>query len=458
MIFQEINWIRSNIKKLSPDLRSLALEWYRPFRYTPCFLQRLFKSVRQSVRRLPVIVQMQPSQDYVAFAANVKKTAGCRKKKDLPLINSFTAKVSAKTMEKLVRDGSVKKIWLDGTVKAVLDIASPAVRAPEVWERSVTGKGIGVAVLDTGIYPHPDLAGRITAFKDFVGKKTKPYDDNGHGTHCAGDIASDGSKSDSLYRGTAPGCSLIGVKVLNNLGSGSLSTVIEGIQWCIANKDRYGIRVISMSLGSTATQSYEEDPVCLAVEEAWNNDIVVCVAAGNEGPEPRTISSPGIDPLVITVGASDDKNSVRFNDDGVAEFSSRGPTIDDLAKPDVLCPGTNIISLRSPNSVLDLSNKNARVGDDYVSLSGTSMATPICAGIVALMLEANGGLRPDEVKEIIMGTAKALPRLSEYEQGSGLADAKGCVIKVLKKDDKDEAIEENEPSDKGEKNDDQSLI
>jgi len=436
MIFQEINWIRSNTKKLSPDLRSRALEWYRPFRRTPCFLQKLFKGVRQRVRKIPVIVQMQPFQDYAVFTANLKKTAGCKKKKDLPLINSFTAKVNAKTMEKLVSDGSVKKIWLDGTVKAVLDVASPTVGAPEVWDRSVTGKGIGVAVLDTGIYPHPDLAGRIIVFKDFVKNKTKTYDDNGHGTHCAGDVASDGSKSDSLYRGAAPGCNLIGIKVLDNMGSGSLSTVIQGIQWCIQNKDRYGIRVISMSLGSTAMQSYEDDPVCLAVEEAWNNDIVVCVAAGNEGPEPRTIASPGIDPLVITVGASNDKNSVRFNDDAVAEFSSRGPTIDGLAKPDVLCPGTNIISLRSPKSTLDFSNKTARVGDDYVSLSGTSMATPICAGVVALMLEANGRLRPDEVKEIIMSTAKPLPNLSEYEQGSGLVDAKECVIKALEKDEK----------------------
>jgi serine protease AprX len=409
----------------------------------PCFLQKALKRARQNVNRIPVIIQMHPDQDYAAYTSNVKKTAGCKKKKDLTLINSFTAKVNAKTMEKLVSDGGVKKIWLDGTIKAVLDVASPTVGAPEVWERSVTGKGIGVAVLDTGIYPHPDLAGRIIAFKDFVGKKTEPYDDNGHGTHCAGDIASDGSKSDALYKGTAPDANLIGVKVLNGLGSGSLSTVIEGIQWCIENKGQYGIRVISMSLGSTATQSYKEDPVCLAVEEAWNHGIVVCVAAGNEGPEARTIGSPGTDPKVITVGASNDKNSVKFSDDAVADFSSRGPTIDNLAKPDILCPGTNIISLRSPYSTLDLSNKDARVGNDYVSLSGTSMATPVCAGIVALILEADDKLEPDEVKEILKGAAEPLPGLTEFEQGSGLADAKESVIKVLAKDAKEEKAEGN---------------
>ncbi|HWQ77923.1 MAG TPA: S8 family peptidase [Anaerovoracaceae bacterium] len=441
MIFQEINWIRSNIDKLSPDLRSLALEWYRPFQYLPCFLQKALKSIRQNIRRISVIVQMQPEQDYAAYTSNVRKATGCKKKKDLTLINSFTAKVNAKTMEKLVSDSSIKKVWLDGPIKAVLDVASPAVGAPDVWERSVTGKGIGVAVLDTGIYLHPDLDRRITAFKDFVGNKKESYDDNGHGTHCAGDIASNGSKSDSLYRGTAPGCNLIGVKVLDGAGSGSLSTVIQGIQWCIENKDHYGIRVISMSLGSTATQTYKEDPVCLAVEKAWNNGIVVCVAAGNEGPESRTIASPGIDPEVITVGASNDKNSAKTNDDTIADFSSRGPTIDNLSKPDVLCPGTNIVSLRSPNSTLDLSNKNARVGNDYMSLSGTSMATPVCAGIVALMLEADVKLKPDEVKKILMDTAKPLPGLSEYVQGSGLVNAKASVIKVLAKDEKEEKKE-----------------
>lgn len=432
MIFQEVSWIRSNINKLSPELRNLALEWYRPFRFAPCFLQRLMKGMRQNVRRIPIIVQIQPSEDFAVSISSISRTCSCKRKKDLALIDSFTAKVNAKTMEKLVKDAGVKKVWLDGTIKAVLDVAAPAVHAADVWERSVTGKGIGVAVIDTGIYQHSDLAGRIVAFKDFVGNKTAAYDDNGHGTHVAGDIGSDGGKSDDKYRGTAPGCNLIGVKVLNGLGSGSLSTVIQGIQWCIDNKERYGIRVINMSLGSTASQSHEDDPVCQAVEKAWKQGIVVCVAAGNEGPEARTIASPGIDPEVITVGAVDDKNSIDFKDDKVADYSSRGPTVDNLVKPDVLCPGTNIISLRSPDSTLDRSNKNARVGNDYMSLSGTSMATPVCAGIVALMLEANDKLKPAEVKEILKENAKPLPNVPENHQGAGLADAKECVLKALK--------------------------
>ena len=425
MIFQDVNWIRSNINKFSPDLRKLALEWYRPYRHLPCYLQKFFKRIRQSVRKIPVIVQVEPSVELQSCISQTSKTSGCKVKKELPLIGSFTATVNAKTLEKLVQDQNIQKIWHDGTIKAVLDIASPAVKANAVWDRNITGKEIGVAVIDTGVYQHPDLSGRITGFKDFVGNKTTAYDDNGHGTHVAGAIASDGSRSDSLYRGTAPGCNVIGVKVLNSLGSGSLSTVIQGIQWCLDNKELYNIRVINLSLGSTALQSYEEDPVCQAVEKAWVNGIVVCAAAGNSGPEPRTISSPGIDPVVITVGAIDDKNSSNFDDYFVAEYSGRGPTIDNFAKPDIVCPGTNIISLRSPSSTIDKQYKDARVGENY-------MATPVCAGIAALMLEADNSLKPDEIKDMLKQNAKPLPGISENSQGAGLADAAKSIISVIK--------------------------
>ncbi|HML38189.1 MAG TPA: S8 family peptidase [Bacillota bacterium] len=431
MIFEEVNWIRSNIDKLNPELQSLALEWYRPFRFVPRFLQKIFKAARQSVRKIPVIVQMHPSDDFGICSKTSSKAAGCKKKKDLALIDSFSTKVSAKALEKLVNDESVKKIWHDGLVKAVLDAAAPAVKAPAVWEHGVTGKGVGVAVLDTGIYPHPDLNGRIVAFKDLVDKKSVAYDDHGHGTHCAGDIASDGSKSSGLYKGMAPGCNLIGVKVLNGQGSGSLSTVIQGVQWCIDNRDLYKIRVISMSLGATASQPAADDPLCQAVELAWNHGVVVCAAAGNEGPKAKTISSPGIDPKVITVGAIDDRSSANFEDYKVANFSSRGPTIDDLTKPDVVASGANIISLRSPNSTLDKQRSSARIGNDYISLSGTSMATPICAGIAALMLESDDKLTPDEVKKLLMKNAKPLTGPSQNDQGSGLVDARGSVFKEL---------------------------
>jgi serine protease AprX len=302
-------------------------------------------------------------------------------------------------------------------------VASPTVQAPPLWNAGFTGKGIVVAVVDTGIYEHPDLAGRIVAFKDLVNQQIRPYDDNGHGTHVAGDIASNGSQSNFLYRGPAPEAGLVGVKVLDKNGSGLLSTVIDGIQWCIDNRETTGIRVLNLSLGSPATESYTGDPLCQAVEKAWDSGIVVCAAAGNEGPEPRTISSPGIHPGIITVGAMNDMNTTSSGDDRVADFSSRGPTIDDLTKPDVLAPGVNIISLRAPGSTLDKQNKQSRVGTWYSSLSGTSMATPVCAGVVAQLLQANGSLTPDRVKARLVETALKLDDLDPNTQGAGVINA-----------------------------------
>lgn len=427
MLFQEVSWIRSNLNKFCPTLRNQALEWYRPFRFVPCFLQKYFKGAKQRLKKLPIIVQMKPSRaDFNTCSDITAKSSGCKVNKQLPLINSFSTKVNAKTLEKLINDNMVKKVWYDATVRTVLDVASPAVKAPEVWKSNITGEGIGVAVIDTGVYPHADLGDRIKGFKDFVGNKTVPYDDNGHGTHVAGCISSSGSQSNDLYKGTAPGASIIGVKVLNKLGSGSLSTVIDGINWCIENKANYNIRVINMSLGSSATQHASEDPVCMAVEAAWDSGIVVCAAAGNEGPEAQTIGSPGIDPKVITVGAIDDKNSFDFAEYKIADFSSRGPTIDGLVKPDIVCPGTNIVSLRSPNSLLDKQNKSARVGTGYISLSGTSMATPVCAGVIALILKANPNLTPDEVKAKLISSAETLGEVPNY-QGAGLVN----VLKAI---------------------------
>ena len=423
MIYQEIHWIRSNLDKLSPSLRKLALEWYRPFRHIPCFLQKYFKGVRKKIRRYRVIVQYESDMDQNYSMASAAKGAKCRLEKELPLINGFTTKVNAKALEKLVMDQKVKKIWFDEPVKAILDTAAPAVKASQVWDLGVTGKGVGIAIIDTGIYDHPDLAGRIRGFTDFVNGKETPYDDNGHGTHIAGDAAADGIQSKAPYRGTAHGADLIGVKVLDSMGSGFLSTVIQGIDWCIKHQEEYGIRVINLSLGSSASQSYAEDPVCQAVEKAWEQGIVVCAAAGNEGPDQKTIASPGIDPMILTIGSVDDHNSTAFSDFTIAPYSSRGPTIDNFMKPDVVAPGTAVISLRSPGSTLDKQNKSARVGSNYLSLSGTSMATPVCSGVVALLLEKFPDLSPYQVKQLLMNHAAPLSGVLQTDQGKGLIDA-----------------------------------
>lgn len=428
-MFNETSWIRAARDKFSPLLRKKVLEKYRFKIWIPCFLQKPLRFLARRFRKVSVLVQLDKQHYYSALdSKSLSNALGIPVRHTCKIINGFSAKVNLDTLEKLLVNGAVTKVWYDRPVEALLDVASPAVNAPQVWNSSDTGEGIGIAILDTGIYPHPDLTtpGRIVAFKDFVKGRTKPYDDNGHGTHCAGDAASNGFKSGGVYTGPAPKANLIGVKVLNKLGSGLMSDIIAGIQWCIDNKDNYNIRVLSMSLGAKASSSYKDDPLCTAVEKAWDSGIAVCVAAGNEGPEEGTISSPGIDPRIITVGAIDDRNTVGTSDDKIASFSSRGPTIDGLAKPDLMAPGVNIVSLRTPKSYLDKSNKKARVGEWYTSLSGTSMATPVCAGVAALIIARYPDITPDELKVILVKTSRSLNN-NVNDQGSGLIDALAAV-------------------------------
>lgn len=424
-MFRETKWIRINSGKLCPLLREKLFESYRLPGYIPCFFHRPLRALKQEFGKKTVVVQLSPEHFYSALNNdNLSGVLGCEIKHRLDIINGFSTTANINTLKRLADSDAVSRIWQDREIRAFLDVATPAVNAPPVWDNGFRGDGIGIAVLDTGIYPHPDLTSprnRITGFKDFVNGRAQPYDDNGHGTHCAGDAAGNGDKSGGQYSGPAPEANLIGIKVLNKMGSGAMSDLLAGIQWCIDNKDAYGIRVLSMSLGGKASASYKDDLLCQAVEKAWQAGIVVCAAAGNEGPDTGTVSSPGIDPVIITVGALDDKNTVTTGDDSIASFSSRGPTIDGLTKPDLVTPGVNIISLRSPNSYIDKNNKDARVGEWYTSLSGTSMATPVCAGVAALILQCCPELTPDNVKSLLMSTCRTV-NMDPNSQGAGLVD------------------------------------
>lgn len=213
--------------------------------------------------------------------------------------------------------------------------------------------------------------------------------------------------------GVAPDANIIGVKVLNQDGGGSISDVIAGIQWTIENRERYNIKVMTMSLGTKAKTSYRQDPLCQAVSAAVSAGITVVTAAGNNGPKEATINSPAISPSVIAVGACDDRKAKEASKVTIAEFSSRGPTVDGITKPDILAPGVSIHSL-------------SHEGSGYTSLSGTSMATPIVAGCAALLYEKNPQALPNQVKDTIVGNALQLG-LSPDVQGAGLLDIKKIV-------------------------------
>lgn len=433
MIIHEVGWLRSKSSVLCPRLRRCIVEKYRVNRYIPCFLQTQATQWRNNHTKIPVIIQSKPniktSQRHLTKVLSENQV-----KHRLPIVESIAAELRIMDIQALANENWVKKIWLDHKVHAVLDIAGGATGADRVWEWGFTGEGVTVAVLDTGIHPHPDLIepyNRIVAFRDFVNQKSHPYDDNGHGTHVAGDIAGNGGKSNGRYKGTAPRANLVGIKVMNKDGSGLSSNVIAGIQWCIDNKEKYNIKIMNMSLGSMPSGSYKEDLVAIAAAKAWEAGIVVCAAAGNEGPERGTISSPGIHPTIITVGAMDDRDTKDRLDDIIADFSSRGPTRDGLVKPDIVAPGTGIVSLRAAGSTADKELKKNRVGKWYISMSGTSMATPICAGIVATLIQLHPEYSPDQIKRLVLETAEDL-KLDRKIQGQGYIDAFKAVSTINK--------------------------
>lgn len=316
-----------------------------------------------------------------------------------------------------------------------MDIAIDILGIKGLWEKGYKGKGVTTAVIDSGIYPHPDLEDNMLAFEDFSSKvDNNPQDDYGHGTHIAGIIAGTGKISQGRYSGIAPESKVVGLKV-----EPVPSQIIKAISWAVKNKDKYNIKIINLSFGSEARASYQDDILAKACEIAVKNGLIVVVAAGNDGPNNGTINSPGIDPLVITVGNLNDKNTITPLDDEIDFNSSRGPTpYDGLSKPDLIARGINIVSALAPNSILaNEVNSYPHIDfdkdghDDYLILSGSSMATAMVSGIIAILLQANPKLTPNQIKFILMSTAKSLKGHTIYDQGAGVIDPASSLTEAL---------------------------
>jgi serine protease AprX len=297
-------------------------------------------------------------------------------------------------------------------------VYATVIGADALWAHGTRGRGVAIAVLDSGVAHDPDLAGRVIASVNFADARSG-LDPGGHGTHVAGTIAGDGAASDGEFVGVAPRANIVDVRVLDSHGAGRLSSVIRGIEWVLAHKQSYGIRVINMSFGAPARTSYRADPLAAAVEVAWNAGLVVVAASGNSGPARDSTVSPGIDPYAITIGASDDAGTIEVDDDSLAPFSAWG-NADSNAKPELVAPGRRIVSVRVAGSFLDtlFSDRvvHARNGATYLRLSGTSMATAVASGAVALLLERAPNLTPDQVKSTLVGAARP------YGDGSSVPD------------------------------------
>jgi serine protease AprX len=292
------------------------------------------------------------------------------------------------------------------------------------------GRGATVAVLDTGIDPLPDFAGRLIGGTDLTGANNPFADEYGHGTFVAGLVAGDGASSGGQYSGEAPGANLVSIKVAGATGSTDMARVISGVQWAVDNKARYGIDVLNLSLGFQPVGSTVFNPLDLAVEAAWSSGIAVVVSAGNGGPFNGSILSPGDDPTVITVGALDDLAQPAVSGDEMTNFSSVGPTnTDGWVKPDLVTSGRSIVSLAAPGSTVYQQHPSALIGTGNFVGSGTSFSAAITSGAVALMLAQQRGLTPDQVKARLLGSAFPGPVGDPFVDGHGALNAVGAAMK-----------------------------
>jgi len=282
------------------------------------------------------------------------------------------------------------------------------------------GRGVTAALLDTGIFPHPDFGNRILGFYDFVNERKEPYDDSGHGTHVAGCLAGDGRLSGGKYKGVAPAVQLVIGKVLNDQGEGDMETMLTGIRWVLSHYMQYRIRILNVSIGLGEEGNKKRiRPLVKALEEAWELGILVVAAAGNSGPGAGTLSPLGESRKVLTVGCHDGN----YRGTGVAlceTYSGRGVAGEAYRKPDIVAPGTNIISTCS-----DCRRRGRRYENAYIAKSGTSMAAPVVAGAAALLWEAWPYLTNVELKQRLLYAAEDM-REPWNKQGWGMLNVERC--------------------------------
>jgi len=426
-------------------------------------LASMMQQTRGSNDRIDLILQV----DNVASAKlnAVFKGNGARIEARFPRLGGVKINAPIKIVEQLAAIGNIRYLSLDQQIRSLGHISmttgADAVRQQQPTllsgaANTVDGTGIGIAVVDSGIdSDHKSFLGRddrsrIVYSRDFTGEN-RVDDPYGHGTHVASIAAGNGRIADAKFVGIAPNASIINLRVLNAQGVGTISGTLSALDWLLANHAAYNIRVVNMSLGTPAIDSYKNDPVCRAVRRLVDAGVIVVAAAGNNGKNIAgqkiygQIHSPGNEPAAITVGASNTFGTDSRADDGVASFSSRGPTrsgwtdaagvkhYDNVIKPELVAPGNKVIDAESDNNLLVTLHPQLDAGVSQAEnrrqmyLSGSSMATPAVAGAAALLLQANPKLTPNMLKAMLMYSAQPLSGFNTFEQGSGQLNIEGAM-------------------------------
>ena len=440
---------RAKAEKVSSDLRELMNASAPSEDYTT-------QATKEETAKVIVQFKSSPRPSLTAFLSRYE----VRVKGAFDNFNSKVLELPVSMIKDLAAFKEVAYISLDRNLEMLGHIEA-ATGVNDMRRLSVNsnlkGTGIGIAIIDSGIYNNHNAfdgndSSRIRANVDFTGQNGATTDPYGHGSHVAGLAA--GTSGDGIsgaYEGIASNSNLINLRVLDSQGRGTTSALLSALDWVMNNRTRFNIRVVNMSLGSLAVDSYMNDPVCRAVRRLVDAGVVCVVAAGNNGKDNSgrkvygLIHSPGNEPSAITVGATNTYGTDARSDDTIATYSSRGPTrsywtdttgqkhFDNLIKPDLVAPGNRLVSVQSDNNLLITSHPEldaTRTSDedkDMMFLSGTSMATPIVSGAAALILQANPSLTPNMVKAILMYTAQPLAGFNTFEQGAGELNVEGAI-------------------------------
>lgn len=327
---------------------------------------------------------------------------GCDVVNEYPFIKALGVNLKSRHLSVLSGCKYLQYVTSSAQVFTQVNTSKKVCNLYNLTKGELKGENIAVAVIDTGIRSHLDFVcptNRIICFKDFVNNKSFPYDDNGHGTFISSVLGGNGLISGRKYEGIAPKVNLVVLKALDERGETGAFTILEAMQWVFDNKEKYNIKVICMSFGSNPLGN--SDPLKLGAETLWDNGIIVVAAAGNSGPEKSSIKSPGISSKIVTVGALDDGRTPNGKFDKklfkVADFSSRGPAFR-FYKPDLITSGVNLIGASN------------NINENYTIMSGTSVATPIVAGVCALLCQKYSNITPSQIKSILLNNTIPITR------------------------------------------------